>query len=256
MPLQIEAIPAFDTNYIWALHDGRHCAVVDPGSAEETLAFLDQAGLKLCALLLTHHHADHIGGVDAMLARSPVPVWGPADPRMPQVNRVVDEGDEAAIPELDLSFKVLETPGHTSSHIVFHDSRLLLAGDTLFSAGCGRLFEGTPEQMQASLDKLSPLPDDIQVCCAHEYTLDNCRFALAVEPDNKALQQWAEEVERLRARDRITLPVSLGQERDINPFLRTRESCVIKAANRSEPGTGDNPAAVFGVIRRWKDGFG
>ena len=256
MPLQIQAIPALDTNYIWALHDEQHCAIVDPGSAAEVLTFLDRHRLDLCALLLTHHHADHIGGVAALLARQQVPVWGPRDPRMAQVDHHVGEGDQAEVTQLGLDFTVLETPGHTRSHIVFHDTHRLLAGDTLFSAGCGRLFEGTPEQMQQSLDKLDPLPDETEVYCAHEYTRDNCRFALAVEPDNPALQQWAEEVDRRRAAERITLPVHLGQERAVNPFLRTREPAVIEAANRREPGTGDDPAAVFGVIRRWKDGFG
>ena len=256
MPLHIEAIPAFETNYIWAIHDGQHCAIVDPGQSAGVLEFLAERALKLSALLLTHHHADHIGGVADILARHPAPVWGPVDARMPQVNHPLGEGDRAEIPELGLSFEVLETPGHTRSHIVFHDQYRLLAGDTLFSAGCGRLFEGTPEQMQRSLDKLDPLGDDIQVYCAHEYTRDNCRFALAVEPDNPTLQEWAAEVDRRRKDDRITLPVRLGQERAVNPFLRTRKPAVIEAANQREPGTGDDPAAVFGVIRRWKDGFG
>ncbi len=256
MPLRIEAIPALETNYIWALHDDRHCLIVDPGSSAEVLDFLNERKLALCALLLTHHHADHIGGVDALLESGPVPVWGPEDPRMPQVRHAVGEGDRALVPELDLAFGVLETPGHTSSHIVFHDEHHLLAGDTLFSAGCGRLFEGTPEQMQDSLDKIARLDSDLHVYCAHEYTADNCRFALAVEPDNAELAEWANEVKRLRSDDRITLPVRLGQERAVNPFLRTREPAVIDAANQREPGTGDDPAAVFGVIRRWKDGFG
>ncbi|MEE4637185.1 MAG: hydroxyacylglutathione hydrolase [Wenzhouxiangella sp.] len=255
MPLQIEAIPAFETNYIWALHDEQHCAIVDPGRADPVQSFLDRNGLHLCALLLTHHHADHIGGVDELLARQQVPVWGPQDPRMPQVDHRLGESQRAEIPELGLAFDVLETPGHTRSHIVFHDGTRLFAGDTLFSAGCGRLFEGSPEQMQCSLDKLGPLGDELEVYCAHEYTRDNCRFALEVEPHNRALRQWAEEVDRRRKADRITLPVRLGNERAINPFLRTREATVIEAANRREPDTGDDPAAVFGVIRRWKDRF-
>ncbi|MFP4208788.1 MAG: hydroxyacylglutathione hydrolase [Wenzhouxiangella sp.] len=255
MPLQIEAIPAFDTNYIWALHDRKRCAIVDPGSAAEVLEFLDRRGLSLSALLLTHHHGDHTGGVDELLALHRVPVWGPRDSRMPQVDHPLAEGDHAKIPELGLTFGVLETPGHTRSHIVFHDQARLLAGDTLFSAGCGRLFEGSPEQMQRSLDKLAALPDDTEVYCAHEYTRANCRFALAVEPDNADLQAWAGEVEQRHARGQITLPVRLGLERAINPFLRTRQPAVIEAANRYQPGTGDEPAAVFAAIRRWKDHF-
>lgn len=255
MPLQIQPIPAFETNYIWALHDHRHCAIVDPGSAREVLAFLDAQGLELCALLLTHHHADHVGGVDALLQHRRVPVWGPADDRIPQVNRVVGEGDHASVAELNLDFRVIETPGHTRTHIVYHDRARLLAGDTLFSAGCGRLFEGSPAQMQASLDKLAGLDPDLLVYCAHEYTADNCRFALAVEPDNASLQEWAAEVERRRAAGAITLPTRLGKERRINPFLRTRTPTVQAAAQAREPGCGSEAAEIFGVIRRWKDDF-
>lgn len=254
MPLAIEAIPAFETNYIWAIHNGRDCALVDPGSAAEPLEYLRAKGLELCALLLTHHHHDHIGGVDEILSQHPVPTFGPKDPRMPQVNQLVAEGDRVEVPELALALKVLETPGHTSSHIVFHNEEILLAGDTLFSVGCGRLFEGTPEQMQQSLDKLSPLPDSVRLYCAHEYTEDNCRFALQVEPDNAALHGLAIMVGSLREAGQITLPATLGQERATNPFLRTRERSVIEAANQREPGTGEDPASVFGVIRRWKDG--
>jgi len=255
MPLQIQPIPAFETNYIWALHDDRCCAIVDPGSATEVLEYLDTHGLNLCAVLLTHHHHDHIGGVDALLARHPVAVWGPRDERMPQVDRVVAEGDQVRVPELQLVFQVLETPGHTLTHIVLYDAERLLAGDTLFSAGCGRLFEGTPAQMQHSLDKLARLDPELLVYCAHEYTADNCRFGLAVEPDNRALQDWAVEVERRRAAGRITLPTRLGDELAINPFLRTRKPAVIAAAQAREPESGTEPAEVFGVIRRWKDSF-
>jgi len=255
MPLRIEAIPAFDTNYIWALHDTNHCVLVDPGSAAQARDFLVAHQLSLSAILLTHHHADHTGGVDELLADRSVPVWGPVDPRMPQVDHPVGEGDQATLPTLDLSFHVLETPGHTRSHIVFHDDRYLLAGDTLFSAGCGRLFEGSAEQMHHSLDKLGRLADDTAVLCAHEYTLDNCRFAQQVEPDNQALKDWTAEVEQRRNRNEISLPVPLGRERAINPFLRVREPSVVRAANQREPGTGDDPAAVFAVIRRWKDCF-
>ncbi len=255
MPLQIQPIAAFDTNYIWALHDDRFCAIVDPGSAAEVLDFLKANDLSLCALLLTHHHQDHIGGVEALLARASVPVWGPLDDRMPQVNRVVAEGNRAEVAELGLDFRVIETPGHTRSHIVYHDTARLLAGDTLFSAGCGRLFEGSAVEMQQSLDKLAVLDPELLVYCAHEYTAANCRFALAVEPDNEPLRRWAQEVERRRAQDTITLPTRLGDELAYNPFLRTREPSVIAAAQAREPESGTEPAEVFGVIRRWKDNF-
>lgn len=253
MSIQIEAIRAFSDNYIWAVHDGRHCVIVDPGEASGTLAFLDRHELALCGLLLTHHHHDHVGGVDEIRARHPAPAWGPDDPRMPKNLRVVGEGDSVAIDELDLAFGVLETPGHTTSHIAFDGHGLLFCGDTLFSAGCGRLFEGTPAQMQASIDKFAALSDSTRVYCAHEYTESNCSFARKVEPDNPALAERCDRVAELRRHDRITLPSSIGEEKSFNPFMRTREPAVIAAAQRREPGRADSPEAVFGVIRRWKD---
>lgn len=253
MSIQIEAIQAFTDNYIWAVHDGRNCVIVDPGEASGTLDFLDRRELHLCGLLLTHHHQDHIGGVDEILARHPAPAWGPRDARMPDAMNTVAEDDTARIDELDLEFCIVETPGHTSSHIAFYGHNLLFCGDTLFSAGCGRLFEGTPEQMQASLDKLAKLPDSTRVYCAHEYTEANCAFARRVEPGNPALAERCEQVSKLRRDDRITLPSTIGDEKAFNPFMRTREPAVAEAAERREPGQAESPAAVFGVIRRWKD---
>lgn len=255
MPLQIRAIPAFETNYIWVLHDERHGIIVDPGCAPVVQHFMSERNLELCAVLLTHHHHDHIGGVRDLLAGRSVPVWGPADERIAEVDHVVREGDAVRIPELDMEFGVIETPGHTRSHIVFHDDQHLLAGDTLFSVGCGRLFEGSPAQMQHSLDKLARLDPELMVYCAHEYTAANCRFALAVEPDNRELQRWSAEVEQRRSAGQITLPTRLGDELATNPFLRTRKPAVIAAARAREPESGTEPAEVFGVIRRWKDSF-
>ena len=253
-PLQIDPIATFETNYVWAINDGRHCVLVDPGSAAEPLRYLAEHQLTLTALLLTHHHHDHIGGVDEILARHPVPVYGPGDSRMPAVTHVVHEGDQVKLDTPKLQLDVLETPGHTTSHIVFHNQDILLAGDTLFSVGCGRLFEGTAEQMQGSMDKLAALPDHTLLYCAHEYTQSNIAFARQVEPDNEALKRRAQQVDQLREAGEITLPVALSEERATNPFLRTREPSVIRAARHREPGTASTPAAVFGVIRRWKDG--
>lgn len=253
MSIQIEAIKAFTDNYIWAVHDGRHCLIVDPGEASGALDFLKRRELLLCGLLLTHHHPDHVGGVDEIRARHPAPAWGPDDPRMPSNLHVVAEGDPVSIEELGLAFEVIETPGHTTSHIAFHDDEMLFCGDTLFSAGCGRLFEGTPAQMQDSIDKLAALPDSTRVYCAHEYTQANCRFAREVEPGNPALAEYCNRVADLRRRGRITLPSSIGAEKGFNPFMRTRESAVVKAAERREPGRSGTPEEVFGVIRRWKD---
>lgn len=253
MSIQIEAIKAFSDNYIWAVHDARHCVIVDPGEASGTLDYLNRHDLTLCGLLLTHHHHDHVGGVDEIRAVQPAPAWGPDDRRMPGNLRVVGAGDRVAIEALGLAFDVIETPGHTTSHIAFHGQDLLFCGDTLFSAGCGRLFEGTPDEMQASLDKLAALPDSTRVYCAHEYTESNCGFARKVEPDNPALAERCDQVARLRSRGSITLPSTIGDEKSFNPFMRTRHSDVVEAAEQREPGRADSPAAVFGVIRRWKD---
>jgi len=253
MTIEIEAIRAFTDNYIWAVHDDRHCVLVDPGEAPGALAFLQRRDLRLAGLLLTHHHADHVGGVDEILRLHPAPAWGPPDPRMPGNIAEVSEGDRVEISELELTFEVIETPGHTSSHIAFHGHDWLFCGDTLFSGGCGRLFEGTPAQMQDSIDKLSRLPDTTQVFCAHEYTADNCRFALQVEPGNAALQARYREVSELRRNDRITLPSRIGDEKAFNPFMRTRQPDVARAAEQREPGCAETPEAVFGVVRRWKD---
>lgn len=254
MALRIEAIPAFSDNYIWALHDQGQCILVDPGESNGPLEFLSRNGLELGGILLTHHHPDHIGGVERLLAEHPAPVWGPQDPRMPAASRAQREGDRVEIPGLGLEFDVIETPGHTLSHIVFHGHDLLFCGDTLFSAGCGRLFEGTPQQMQSSFDKLAALPGSTRVFCAHEYTDSNCRFALRVEPNNAELLDRAREVAALRAAGEITLPSTIEAEKNFNPFMRSRHPAVIEAARRREPEMAGTPADVFGVIRRWKDG--
>ncbi|MBY6203405.1 hydroxyacylglutathione hydrolase [Halomonas denitrificans] len=253
MTLQVDAVPAFDDNYIWVLHDGRHAALVDPGQAEPALRHLDRHGLSLGAILLTHHHHDHVGGVDRLLETAEVPVFGPPDPRIPQVSTPCRDGDRISIDAPDLKFRVLETPGHTRTHIAFYGHRRLFSGDTLFSIGCGKLFEGTPEQMQASFDKLAGLPEDTAVHCGHEYTRANCEFALSVEPGNAELRRLAEHVDRLRDADRITLPSTLGTEKQCNPFLRTRKPAVIDAARRRDPDCSGQPASVFGVLRAWKD---
>lgn len=253
-------IPAFDDNYLWLLSHQGLALVVDPGDAVAVNRYLEQNQLELVAILLTHHHPDHIGGVDALRQRWPqVAVYGPADERMPEDIQVVADGAQVELPQLDVTFQVIATPGHTLSHLVYYGNHqgqhLLFCGDTLFSVGCGRLFEGTPEQMQASLDRLTSLPDETWAFPAHEYTQSNCRFALAVEPANQDLQAYSEAVASARAADRPTLPTTLALERRCNPFMRTREPEVIAAAQAREPGCGDTPAQVMGVIRRWKDQF-
>ena len=253
--VNVTAIPAFSDNYIWLLSTGgAECAVVDPGDAEPVLRALRRDGLDLASILLTHHHADHIGGVGRLTAASGAPVFGPHDPRIPGQDRSLREGETLELPGLGLIFEVIEVPGHTSTHIAFHGHGCLFCGDTLFSVGCGRLFEGTPEQMQASLDKLAALPAGTRVYCGHEYTLANCDFALEVEPDNKALRARASAAEAARAAGRITLPSELGEELAVNPFLRSREPSVVGAARRRNP-RAQPGASTLAEIRAWKDAF-
>ena len=253
--LHVEAVSAFTDNYIWIIHDERHAVVVDPGDASPVLRFLEERGLELRALLLTHHHADHIGGADELLRLAHVPVYGPPDPRIPQVTQPCREGDHVTIDAPRLSLDVLETPGHTRSHIVFYNDDSLFCGDTLFSVGCGRLFEGTPEQMRTSLSKFDRLRDRTRVFCAHEYTESNCAFAMLVEPGNADLEDYFSRVQQLRTQNSSTLPSTLGRERACNPFLRTRVPEVVETACRREPDCDGSPDAVFGVLRRWKDQF-
>lgn len=250
-------MPAFDDNYIWMLHDGHQALVVDPGDEVPVLQALQAQHLQLQAILVTHHHADHVGGVDELRAATGAAVYGPAGEEMPEPLQRMAGGDTAQL--LGLSFTVLDVPGHTAGHIAWYspdvDGRpLLFCGDTLFSAGCGRLFEGTPAQMLASLDRLAALPGDTRVCCAHEYTLGNLRFAQAVEPDNATLQQYARQCEALRERRQPTLPSTIAVEREINPFLRSRHRVVAQAVQAREPSARDD-VSVFAALREWKNQF-
>ena len=252
-------LPAFTDNYIWMLHDARHAVVVDPGDAAPVLQALSSLGLPLQAILVTHHHGDHVGGVDTLREATGAAVYGPAAERMPEpITRVAGGG---AVTALGLRFSVLDVPGHTAGHIAYYcpdvdGAPLLFCGDTLFSGGCGRLFEGTPAQMQASLDALAALPGDTRVCCAHEYTLSNLKFARAVEPRNAALLQYMAECEDLRRRGQPTLPARMATERDINPFLRTRQATVAQAARGFDARVDtQDPVAVLAALRQWKNEF-
>ncbi len=250
---EISAIPAFSDNYIWLLRAGGNaCAVVDPGDHRPVLDVLQAEGLDLRYVLLTHHHPDHAGGIPGLLERCDAPVFGPVDDRLGEWCIPCSEGDVVELEELGLAFHVLEVPAHTRSHIAFHGHGALFCGDTLFSIGCGRLFEGTPQQLQEAMDKLSALPPETRVYCAHEYTRSNCAFALRVEPGNSALQRRAAEVERLREAGRITLPSTIGDELAANPFMRTHEESVVSAAREFDP-SAQPGASTMGAIRAWKD---
>jgi hydroxyacylglutathione hydrolase len=255
----VEGIPAFNDNYIWLVSPvgskpGSPCAVVDPGDAGPVEQLLTERQLKLTAILVTHHHPDHIGGVPRLVERYRAKVFGPVDERIRGLDQVVGQGDRVDLADLDLVFDVIEVPGHTRSHIAYFGDGMLFCGDTLFSVGCGRLFEGTPEQMQDSLDRIAALPGGTRVYCAHEYTESNCAFALAVEPENGILQERALEVEALRQEGRRTVPSLLAEEKAVNPFLRTRQDAVVAAAQSRQPGATPG-ASTLGVIRAWKDSF-
>ncbi len=253
--MKIVPLKAFKDNYIWTLRNSTQAAVVDPGEAQPVLSYLASEGLQLAAILATHHHPDHVGGIAEILRSHPCPVYGPKNEPIPTLTHPVSEGDRVSIPELSAEFSVLDIPGHTRAHIAYYGLGALFCGDTLFACGCGRVFEGTPEQMYASLGKLLALPDQTKVYCGHEYTLANMQFAKAVEPANAALAVREKRDQALRDRGLPTLPSTLGEEKATNPFLRCREPAVIDSANKYLGGRIGDPVSVFSAIRQWKNVF-
>jgi hydroxyacylglutathione hydrolase len=257
-PLNVRSVRAFSDNYIWLIESpasSTQVVAVDPGEAAPVQAALQAQGLSLAAILLTHHHPDHIGGVPELLRDWPVPVIGPEDPRIDTRTQTVHEGQRCELPGLGLSFEILEVPGHTLSHIAFYGHGALFCGDTLFSAGCGRMFEGTPPQMNASLNRLRDLAPSTRMFCGHEYTTANLKFAHAVEPANPAVAAYRIEVERVRAAGLPSLPSNMALEIQVNPFLRCDEPAVRAAAEGHAGRSLSAPAEVFGVLRAWKDQF-
>lgn len=260
--IKIEPIAAFSDNYIWCLYDdqSRRAVIVDPGDAGPVSSALQARNLSLAAIFITHHHFDHTGGIDGLLAEwgSSIPVYGPLNDSIDQITQQLEDGDRFSF--LDLEFSVLTVPGHTLDHIaLFCDTAdcgpFVFCGDTLFAGGCGRLFEGNPPMMLESLAKLAQLPPDTRAYCAHEYTMANLSFASAVEPDNQALQQRVLDDGQRRSEGLPTVPSTIAMERLTNPFLRSDQAAVIQAAQAHSGESCADEAQVFAVIRGWKDNF-
>ncbi len=252
--LDIIRIPAFKDNYIWLLRKGASAVVVDPGDARPVLELLEREGLTLTSILVTHHHNDHQGGVADLLVRYPAEVFGPAAESITGITRPLRGGETISVASLGIGFRVFAVPGHTLGHLAYYGSGALFCGDTLFGAGCGRLFEGTPLQMHDSLSQLMKLPDQTAVYCAHEYTEANLRFALAVEPGNRHLRKRVDEVAVARAKGLATVPSTIELEKATNPFLRCMEPEIVASA-QTKVGQVCKETEVFTVLREWKNGF-
>jgi hydroxyacylglutathione hydrolase len=261
--LNVFPVPAFKDNYFWVIDDGQHAVVVDPGDATPVISYLAEKSLTLAAILITHHHADHVGGIGGLLdwcVDRNIFVYGPASENIPHCTHKLDDGALVNTLSHNLSLRVIDVPGHTTGHIAYYAEHegWLFCGDTLFAGGCGRLFEGTAAQMRSSLSKLAALPAETKVFCAHEYTLANLRFASAVEPNNAALKDRIRIDTATRERGEPTVPSTIALERATNPFLRWDEEEVKLAAARASSGTiGPNAPAdlVFAAIREWKNNF-
>ncbi len=252
----ISPIKAFNDNYIWAMHNQESALVVDPGDAKPVISFLTKHNLNLDTILITHHHYDHTGGVLDLLAAFPnAQVYGPNNPDIKGITHTLVENDSFSVAALNVTFSVLETPGHTLDHIVFVTDDLVFCGDTLFSAGCGRMFEGTADVFYTSLQKLAALPPSTKVYCTHEYTQANIKFALHVDKQNKDLIKYADWVKQQRQQDAITLPSTIEKESAINPFLRCHSPNIIQSLKIEQAPTHDSGIQVFASLRKLKDNF-
>lgn len=253
---------AFEDNYIWLIvadvpndHESRPVIIIDPGDEAPVFEMIERENLKPVTIMCTHHHWDHVGGASDIAKRFDIPVYGPVDENIAAVTHPVGDGDLIDEPEMGLQFRVLSVPGHTKGHIAYYGDNMLFCGDTIFSAGCGRLFEGTAEQMFSSLNKLAALPDETQIYCTHEYTVANLRFALMVEPDNKNLRQYADRAHHLRQHGQPTIPSTVALEKEINPFLRGDTTAIKDNAEKHSGTQLKDEVSVFAEVRRWKDNF-
>lgn len=254
MPI-IDAISAFEDNYIWLIQDEkrRFATIVDPGDEDPVIDHLESHNIQPIAILITHHHGDHTGGVTELVNRYQIPVYGPAGERIPALTQPLSEGDNVILEQIDTTLNVMDVPGHTRGHIAYYGHDALFCGDTLFTGGCGRLFEGTFEQMHRALSRFAALPEETRVYCAHEYTQANLKFALVAEPENSELQQRVAETDRLRSDDLATVPSTIGLEKRTNPFLRSDVDTVIAAAEQHAGHSLQSGAEVFATVRQWKD---
>jgi len=255
---KITAIPALQDNYIWAMHNDKQAVVVDPGDAMPVLEFMAEQGLTLAAILCTHRHNDHIGGIAQLRAVYNVPVYGRRHEKNPHISHDLRDGEQLRLDVFGLVFDIIETPGHLDDHIAYCAANatpeILFCGDVLFGAGCGRNFEGTLEQLHHSLQRLSRLPETTLVYCAHEYTASNLRFAIACEPDNPAVQQRIADTAKLRAQNLSTVPSTIALEKATNPFLRCNVPAIVHRLQQR--GLNDpSPASVFAALRQWRDNF-
>ena len=255
MQIEIIPIPAYQDNYIWLLHNGQDAAVVDPGESEQVEQYLIEHNLKLKYILITHHHWDHVNGLVSLQKNWDCEVFAPIDTRIPGDLTSVKEQDQVHLPELELTFNVFEIPGHTLTHICFFNDLWLFSGDTLFSIGCGRMFEGNPTQFVDSLNKLKSLNPNTAVFCGHEYTLNNINFALTLEPNHDGLQKLKQEVQKKRNNNEPTLPVTLGQEFSLNPFLRIDTPELQKALSNQMGKLIEDEVSCFAQLRLSKDQF-
>lgn len=260
--MKVSMIKAFSDNYIWAIssHESNNMALVDPGDANVCIEFIQQQNLQLSTILITHHHADHVGGINKLVEycknkQWPLTIYGPESENIPHCDVALNENHTVKLADLDFEFSVIDLPGHTSGHIAYLSEDNLFCGDTLFSGGCGRLFEGTPAQMLSSLEKLSALPERTHVFCAHEYTQANLNFALTVEPCNSELVHYYNQVLQKRENNIATIPTSIMLEKKINPFLRSHEASLMTSAGEYSETAVNNKLDAFTIIRAWKDNF-